>query len=229
MDRHMQSTLRWGGLAGILGAFLLIGVIVFLSLVGGLETLEGEAALDRFPTIRWARIIENTAYLFALALWAVHSIALYMALRDQNAGLSLTACVMSVLGLAILATGAIPHTAETVISDLYHAPDTAAELKPVLVIAWEVSMGWTDTLVITGVVLTPVGLLLYGLAMMNDPLFGKWIGWTSVILGLAGGYGAVASLIEEGEIVALGVLAIVVFHLVAGWTSYRRSNNTRPD
>ena len=60
---------------------------------------------------------------------------LFVVLRTDGPATALAAIVISVLGLAILAAGAIPYTAETVISDLYHAPDTAAELMPVLIVA----------------------------------------------------------------------------------------------
>ena len=73
---------------------------------------------------------------------------------------------------------------------LYHAPETTADFQPVLVAAWEVSMAWVDTLVVTG---------------------------------LVGGYAAVAGLIEEGDIVALGVFALVFFHIGMGWKSWRLS------
>ena len=125
MDRDVQSTLKWGGLAGILGSLLLLGVFALLAAFDGLETIEAEVAIARFPDIRWARIIENTA-----------------------------------------------------------------DYQTDLVAAWEVSMAWVDTLVVTG---------------------------------LVGGYAAVAGLIEEGDIVALGVFALVFFHIDMGWKSWRLS------
>ncbi|MCK0126351.1 hypothetical protein MWU76_18320 [Gelidibacter sp. F2691] len=221
MDMQNQSTARMGGFAGILGSVLLLGVFAFLSVFVGLEILDAQAALERYPDIRWARIIENTAYLFALALWALHSVTLFVVLRADRPATALAAMVMSVLGLAILAAGAIPHTAETVISDLYHAPDTAAELMPVLTIAWEVSLGWVDTFVVTGIVLTPVGLLLYGIAMLRSADIGSWAGWVSILFAAAGLYAAVAGLIEESDIVGVGIFALVFFHIVIGIVSLR--------
>ena len=221
MDMQNQSTATMGGFAGILGSALLLAVFAFLSAFVGLETLDAQAALERYPDIRWARIIENTAYLFALALWALHSVTLFVVLRADSPGTTLAAMVMSVLGLAILAVGAIPHTAETVISDLYHAPDTAAELMPILIVAWDVSLGWVDTLVVTGVVLTPVGLLLYGIAMLRSFDFGSWTGWASILFAAAGLYAAVSSLIEESDIVGVGIFALVFFHTVIGVVSLR--------
>lgn len=221
MDMQNQSTARMGGLSGIMGSALLLGVFAFLSAVVGLETLDAQAALERYPDIRWARIIENTAYLFALAFWALHSVTLFVVLRKDSPATALAAMVMSVLGLAILAAGAIPHTAETVISDFYHAPDTAAELMPVLIVAWEVSLGWVDTFVVTGVVLTPVGLLLYGIAMLRSSDFGSWTGWASILFAAAGFYAAVSSLIEESDIVGVGIFALVFFHVIIGIVSLR--------
>ncbi len=221
MEIQDQSTARMGGFAGILGSALLLGVFAFLAVFVGLDTLDAQAALERYPDIRWARIIENTAYLFALALWALHSVTLFVVLRADSPATALAAMVMSVLGLAILAAGAIPHTAETVISDLYNAPDTAAELMPVLIVAWEVSLGWVDTFVVTGVVLTPVGLLLYGIAMLRSSDFGSWAGWASILFAAAGFYAAVSSLIEESDIVGVGIFALVFFHTVIGVVSLR--------
>ncbi|MFG5381871.1 hypothetical protein [Yoonia sp. R2-816] len=221
MEIKDQSTARMGGFAGILGSALLLGVFAFLAVFVGLDTLDAQAALERYPDIRWARIIENTAYLFALVLWALHSVTLFVVLRADSPATALAAMVMSVLGLAILAAGAIPHTAETVISDLYKAPDTAAELLPVLIVAWEVSLGWVDTFVVTGVVLTPVGLLLYGIAMLRSSDFGSWAGWASILFAAAGFYAAVSSLIEESDIVGVGIFALVFFHTVIGVVSLR--------
>lgn len=225
MDRSDQAALKWGGLAGLLGSLLLLGVFALLAVFVGLETFDGAVAIARFPDIRWARIIENTAYLFTLALWSLHSVTLFLALRRHNPGTALTACVMSVLGLTILAVGAIPHTAETAIAELYHAPDTEAAFKPVLVAAWEVSRAWVDTFVVTGIVLTPVGLLLFGVAMLRDAAFGAVFGWITILFGLAGAYAAVAGLIEEGDVVGIGIFALVFFHIVLGWKSLRLSRN----
>ena len=225
METQERSAVRWGGLAGMLGSFLMLAVFAFLSVFVGLETLEPEAALRRFPDIRWARIIENTAYLLTLALWAVHSVALTLALRRSRFALGLAAGVISFLGLGILAAGAVPHTAATAISDLYHAPGTSPDLRPVLVVAWEVSQAWVDTLVVTGIVLTPLGLLLFGVAFMTSRSYGAWTGWASVVLGMAGLYAAVAGLIEEGDIVGLGVFALVFFHGIVGWKSFRRQHS----
>jgi hypothetical protein len=221
MDSQEQSALRWGGLSGFLGSVLLLGVFGMLAAFVGLETVEGEAAVARFPDIRWARIIENTAYLLTLALWALHSVVLLIALRHTRFGMALAGAVMSFLGLAVLAAGAIPHTATTAISELYHAPETAAELKPVLVVAWQTSQAWVDTFVVTGIALTPIGMLLFGIAMLSTPSYGKWMGWIGILLAAAGIYAAVMSLIEEGDIVAIGVFALVFFHVIVGWRTFR--------
>lgn len=221
LNSQEQSALKWGGLAGMLGGVLLLAVFAFLAAFVGLETLDAEAAVERFPEVRWARIIENTAYLFAIALWALHSVALVVALRATSYGPALAGCVISVLGLAVLATGAIPHTATTVISDLYHAPETSADIKPVLILAWHVGQGWVDMFVVTGVVLTPIGMLLYALAMRPVAGFGRWIPWVALALGVAGLCAAGASLIEEGDIVGVGVFALVFFHAIVGWRTFR--------
>ena len=92
---------------------------------------------------------------------------------------------------------------------------------PVLIVAWEVSRGWVDTFVVTGDVLTPVGLLLYGIAMLLSPDFGSWAGWASILFAAAGFYAAISSLIEESDIVGVGIFALVFFHTVIGVVSLR--------
>ena len=221
MDNKDRSIARLGGISGLLGSALLLAVFAFLSAFVGLETLSAQAALERYPDIRWARIIENSACLFALAFWVLHSLSLYVILRGDCPGASLAAVGMSVLGLTILAAGSIPHTVETVISDLYHASDTAAELLPVVIVAGDVSLGWVDTFVVTGIVLTPVGMLFYGVAMLRSAAFGAWAGWASIACALAGFYAAISGLIEESNIVGVGIFALVFFHAIIGLTLLR--------
>ncbi|NNF23715.1 MAG: hypothetical protein HKN63_02755 [Rhodobacteraceae bacterium] len=213
------SALRWGGIAGILGSLLMLAVFGFLAAFVGLQTLDAEASIERFPEVRAARIIENTAYLLTLALWALHSATLLLAFWTAGLAPALAGCVMSLLGLTILATGAVPHTATTVLSDLYHAPSGMAPIQPVLVVAWEAIQGWVDAIVVTGLVLTPIGMGLFGLAMRRAPGFGPWTGWISLGLCLAGLVAAGMGLAQEGDIVGVGIFALVFFHLIVGWKS----------
>lgn len=90
-----------------------------------------------------------------------------------------------------------------------------------LVVAWQVSEGWVDSFVVTGIALTPVGMLLFGVAMLIAPGYGKIAGGIGLLLGAAGIDAAVMSLIEECDTVAIGVFALVFFHMIIGWSTFR--------
>ena len=68
-----DSTLRWGGLAGILGSILMLLTFGIVAVFVGMDTMSSEQALMRFPDIRAARTVENSLYLVVLLLWVIHS------------------------------------------------------------------------------------------------------------------------------------------------------------
>src|SRR5918993_639618 len=84
-----QSVLRWGGLAGILGAIIFIAVFVVVIAFVGADPAEPEGSVMRFPDIRAARTVEDSLYLVVLILWIAHFLALYRALRGTSLALSL--------------------------------------------------------------------------------------------------------------------------------------------
>lgn len=122
--------LRWGGLAGVSGAavFILVFAIVAVFVQPGL-TEPGEWIV-RFPEVRAARTLENGLYLLALALWTVHHLALYRALRQARLAPALFGSALSLLGLTLLAAGALPHVATAPLSSLYHAPGATPRSRP---------------------------------------------------------------------------------------------------
>src|ERR671913_2583776 len=115
-----KSVLRWGGLAGILGGIIFILVFVIVIAFVGPEPVEPEGEVMRFPDIRAARTVENSLYLVVLILWVAHFLALYRALRGTSLAPSLFGSVLGIVGLGVLAAGALPHVATAPISDLYH-------------------------------------------------------------------------------------------------------------
>jgi hypothetical protein len=80
MDEE-KSVLRWGGLAGILGAIIFVLVFVVVIVFVGADPAQPEGELMRFPDIRAARTVEDGLYLVVLILWVAHFLALYRALR----------------------------------------------------------------------------------------------------------------------------------------------------
>ena len=58
----------------------------------------------------------------------------------------------------------------------------------------------------------------------NDPAFGKLAGNVSLALGIVGLGAATIMLVDPLSLVAaLGVFALIAFHFVAGWKTYRLS------
>ena len=111
-----KSVLRWGGLAGILGGIIFILVFAVVIVLVGPDPSETRGEVMRFPDIRAARTIEDSLYLIVLILWVAHFLALYRALREASLAPALFGSVLGILGLGVLAAGALPHIATAPIS-----------------------------------------------------------------------------------------------------------------
>jgi hypothetical protein len=219
-----KSVLRWGGLAGILGGIIFIFVFVIVIAFVGAEPAEPEGELMRFPDIRAARTLEDSLYLLVLILWVAHFLALYRALRGTSLAPALFGSVLGIVGLGVLAAGALPHVAQVPISDLYHAPGATPEDRAALVLIWQATEGIFDALFGVGLLLVPIGFAALGVAMLGAPGFGKGFGGASVVLGVVGVVAASVVLVDPLSPMAfIGVLSLIVFHLVVGWKVYSLS------
>jgi hypothetical protein len=219
-----KSVLRWGGLAGILGGIIFILVFVIVIVFVGPDPAEPEGSVMRFPDVRAARTVENSLYLLVLILWVTHFLALYRALRETSLAPALFGSVLGIVGLGVLASGALPHVATAPISDLYHAPGATPEDQATLVLLWQATEGIFDALFGVGLLLVPIGLISLGVAMLGAPAFGRGFGGVSVALGVVGAVAASILLVDPLSPSAfIGVLALIVFHLVLGWKVYRLS------
>ena len=220
-----KSVLRWGGLAGILGGVLFLLVFVIVGVFAGVDPAEPEGQVMRFPDIRAARTVENGLYLVVLILWTIHLLALDRALRRTSLAPALFGSVIGIVGLVILAAGALPHVATARISDLYHAAGATPEEKATLVLLWQATEGIFDALLITGLFVLPIGLTALGVAMLGTPALGKGFGWVSVVLGVVGVVSASALLVDPLAVIPalLSILTLIVFNLVLGWKVYNLS------
>ncbi|HZB10780.1 MAG TPA: hypothetical protein VE525_16880 [Rubrobacter sp.] len=219
-----QSVLRWGGLAGILGAIIFIAVFVVVIAFVGADPAEPEGSVMRFPDIRAARTVEDSLYLVVLILWIAHFLALYRALRGTSLAPSLFGSVLGIVGLGVLAAGALPHVASVPISELYHAPGATPEDQATLVLMWQATEGIFDALFGVGLLLVPIGLIALGVAMLGSPPFGKGFGRVSVALGVAGVVAASVLVVDPLSPSAfVGVLSLIAFHIVLGWKLYSLS------
>jgi hypothetical protein len=219
--------LRWGGLAGVLGSVVFIFVFVWVIAMVGMETVEPEEMVMRFPEIRAARTVENSLYLAVLVLWVPHYLALYRALRGSSPAGALFGSVLGIVGLVVLIAGALPHVATLPISDLYRAPGTTPEAQAALVAMWQASWAIYDALFIAGLAVVPIGVTVLGIAMLGASAFGKSVGWVSVVLGVLGMVAAIVLLIDPASPSAFGgVLALIIFHLVTGVRILNLSRST---
>jgi hypothetical protein len=156
-------------------------------------------------------------YLVVLILWVAHFLALYRAVRTSLAP-ALFGSVLGIVGLTVLAAGALPHVATVPISNLYHAPGVTPDDQATLLMIWQASQGIFDAMLFAGLVLLPTGLILLGVAMIGTPAFGKRFGGFTVGLGAIGLVAATIVLIDpQSPVAALGFFALITFHLVLGW------------
>jgi magnesium-transporting ATPase (P-type) len=219
-----KGVLQWGGLAGILGAIIFIIVFVIVIVFVGSDITEMEGWIKKFPEIRAARTVENSLYLVTLILWVNHFLALYRALRGKSPAPALFGSVVGILGLVVLAVGALPHVATAPLSDLYHAPGATPVDQATLVLLWQATQGIFDALLITGLTFLPVGLIALGVAMFREPAFGMGYGVTTLLLGVAGVVAAGVLLVDPlSPIAVVGMFALIIFHLVLGWKVYSLS------
>jgi hypothetical protein len=220
MDEE-KGVLRWGGLAGILGGIIFVLVFVVVIAFVGADPANPEGAILRFPDIRAARTLEDGLYLVVLILWVAHFLALYRALRGTSLATALFGSVLGIVGLGVLAAGALPHVASAPISALYHAPGATPEEQATLVLLWQANQGIFDALFGAGLLLVPIGLIALGVAMLGTPAFGRGFGWLSVVLGVVGVVAASVLLVDPLSPSAFaGVLSLIVFHVVLGWKVY---------
>jgi hypothetical protein len=214
-----RSVLRLGGLAGILGGLSFIFVFVVVGVFVG-----DPGGIERFPDVRAARTVENGLYLVTLVLWVAHFLALFRALRAKSLAPALFGSVLGILGLGVLAAGALPHVATIPLSNLYQGSGATPADQAALILIWQATWGIFDALLFTGLALMAAGLSALGVAMLGTPAFGKGLGWLSVILGVFGIVAVVVLLIDPASPIAVvGILSQIVFHLVLGRKVYSLS------
>lgn len=208
---------RWGGIAGLGGAVLMLvtfGVVIGL----GLPDASDPETLTDFADIETGRILEHFFYLGALILFALHALVLYQLLKSAHWAATLFGAALSVLGLAVMAASSLLHVSTTPLVELYTDPNTPAADLPAIEYAWHGAQSVFDTMLATGVLIVPIGIVLLGLAMRSSSSFGPRLTWFVIALGAIGGVGAAIEIADQAmELSAVSVLAIMVFHLATGW------------
>jgi len=186
-----------------------------------------EQSLTRFPDIKAARTVENSLYLGVLLLWVIHCLALYRGLRRTSPTPALFGTALSILGLVVLAAGALPHVATAPISDLYHAAggDPAGSGDPGAGVARHPRH--VRRAAVHRTRHRPAGPDPLGAAMLRAPGYGTPMGRTTIALGAATLAAATAVLVGVTDMAAVGVLGLTGFHLTLGWRTHRLAGTTR--
>jgi hypothetical protein len=217
----MGQHYRWGGLAALGGAVLFIFVFIFVGLVVGADT-----SIGGFPAVRAGRTIENGLYLAALILWVGPLLVLDRSLRDSAPAIAPFASVIGIVGLSVLAAGALPHAATVGLADLYQAPGGSEAERAMLAAVWQGNQGIFNMLLVTGLAIVQIGVIGLGLAMRRAPAFGVGLGWATVGIGAIGLAAAIVLLVDPlSPIAVIGFFALIAFNLVVGWRLYSLSRD----
>lgn len=224
-----RQLLRWGGGAGLAGVFALLGSFVVVTALG-LPDASDVKTLTDFDEIKSGRVAEHILYLGALMLFAVHVFVLHRMLRPAHQAAALFGTAFAAFGLVIMAASSLLHVSTAPLADLYNAPDATPEDLRAIEYAWYGAQSVFDTMLTTGVLLVPIGIVFLGLAMRRAPGFGFRLAFFTIGIGLVGTVGAIVAIADPGSLfAALGVLTIVVFHLVAGWRTLQLGRNDHVD
>lgn len=217
-----KSVLRWGGLAGILGGIMSILFIAIL--VGFVPPVPAnlEEVVNRFPSVRAAITLGEIIYLVAVVFLVPLFLALYRALRSSLAP-ALFGTGLSLLGLVMYATGAVPFVAFARLSDLYHAAGETSVDQATLALLWQGIQGIFNETDTVGFTFMSVGTIVLGVAMLRTPAFGRVFGWLSVVLGVAGVAGISLFAVDSVLFSPFAILAYVIFPVVFGLKLYSLS------
>lgn len=217
-DRQLT---RWGGVSGLAGVISMIGAVVVVVAMGLPDASDPETLTD-FADIESGRVAEHFFYLGALMLFALHVFVLHRLLRTAHQAAALFGTVTAGFGFVILAASSVLHVSTSPLSDLYADPETPAGDLPAIEYAWHSAQSIFDTMLATGLLLVPVGMVLLGIAMTESPSFGRRLGQFAIGLGAVGTIGAtVGIVVPDSDASAASVLVIVLFHLGIGWRTLK--------
>ena len=227
MTEQEQNLLKLGGLAGILGSIIFIVVFFIVGIFVGADPVDLEGWLTRFPSIRTARIFENGLYLLVLILWIPSTLALYYKLKSKSLAYALFGAGIGIVGLGIIAAGAMPHIAHSQLADIYYAADATPETQATIVLMWQGTWAIMDELLIVGLAFMPLSLFCFGVAMRQHPDFGNGYGWMSIIIAILGLGTILVSLFDPySTLVAILVFGLIIFHFVVGLKLFNLSRRS---
>ena len=143
----------------------------------------------------------------------MHFDLLHRLLRAAAPVLSAAARTIGLLGAAVLAAGALLNVATAPMSQVYQQAAEADRASVVL--AWQAARGVLDAMLVTGALLLPAAVVVFGFTLRRD--LSPVLRWGTIALGTAGTAGAaVAAATPPSALVAISILGTLAFHLIAG-------------
>ncbi len=229
---NADSSIRLGGLAGFGGAAALIAAF-FTYPIFDLPSVDEVESLTNYPELATGRIIENSLYLAALVLWAVHLISIGRAVAARRSAQGETtvarplAPIVGVIGLVVMATGSLIHIATSELSDRYiAASETVSEgatEQANIVLVWQGAQAIFNTLLVTGAAIAPLAMVVLAWSLIKTQVVGRIAGGVALALAVVASVGGAAGVIggSDSPGVPAAVLSMTVFHAVVGWRMTR--------
>ena len=246
-----RLVLKVGGLCGIAAAItLVLGFFVGENIAAGFAgtvtsngepagTLQtyGEPLEDLLVRLVKASVfhIVSRIFLFAGSLLSIPMLlALHFVITDRKTPYRFLSLIGLVLGIAAATSFAISHVVtgsmSLDIANQYVEASTDLEKREIVATAEELdaSIGLTaldNIFMIIGLILISIVFLTFGLAMVETRLFVRWLGWSSIFVGILSIVGFIA-----GSLTGLGGVALVpasmfgmAWLILAGYNVHRLS------
>lgn len=212
-----RQLIRWGGVAGAAGSLLLISSAVVVGALG-MPDASDVATLRNFSAIESGRIVEHFIYLGALLFMAGNTLVLYRMLSKTHAAAALFGAASAMFGYVIMAGSSLLHLSTAPLAELYTGGEATAEGLAAIEYAWAGAQSVFDTMLATGGLLVPVGILLLGIAMRKAHTFSDGLTAFTLGIGLVGTVGAIIAIIIPGSMwLAASVFSLALFYLAMGW------------
>lgn len=214
-----RQLLRWGGIAGVAGAICMFATLAVVTVLALPDASDVQTLTD-YPDIASGRMAEHLLYLGALVLFSLHVLVLYRMLRTAHPAAALFGAATAVMGFITMAASSLLHISTAPLSDLYETAEAGE--RAAIEAAWVGAQSVFDTMLATGVLLVPIGLVLLGLAMRGFPAIASSIMWLTIGIGAVGTVGAVIAILDPGSMFsAISVLGMTVVLLATGWQMLR--------
>lgn len=220
-----RSVLRWGGVAGIVGAIVfLVSIVYQVAFVGTGTTAAGAGPVIRFPGLQTQIIVGQTLFLVGVLLFVPLYIALYRYLRSTSLAPAIYGGLVSFLGLAVLAVESEPNVAMAQISAQYHAAGATAAQQATAVQVWQATQGMFNQFDTCAYIFLSAGFIILGAAMFRAPRFGKILGGLSGLFGVLGLVALASFPVDSGSFAPFALLTFAIFPILFGWKLYSISS-----